>query len=79
MDNLTVVRVLVEAERGLDGRARLHQRRTSCSRHLPEKLLTRFQYFICGPSPLDGRDGDGAAQDQASRHDRVHTERFDMV
>jgi predicted ferric reductase len=77
MDNLTVVRVLSQpgdawtGERGYVDEAVL-------KRHLPEKLLTRFQYFICGPNPLmDAMEK--ALPGIGVPHERVHTERFDMV
>ena len=47
-------------------------------RHLPEKLLVHFQYFICGPNAL--MDAMEAALPAIGVPvDRVHTERFEMV
>ena len=51
MDNLTVVRVLSQPGDAWTGE-RGYVNEDVLRRHLPEKLLTRFQYFICGPNPL---------------------------
>ena len=47
-------------------------------RHLPSHLYKRFQYFICGPTPL--MDAMESVLPQIGvPADRIHTERFDMV
>ena len=77
MDNLTVVRVLSQPGEGWTGaRGRIDE--DVLRSHLPEKLRTRFQYFICGPDPLMD------AMEQALPAlgvpvERIHTERFGMV
>ena len=77
MDNLSVVRVLSKPGEGWTGESG-YVNEDVLRRHLPEKLLTRFQYFICGPSPLmDAMET--ALPKIGVPHDRVHTERFDMV
>jgi ferredoxin-NADP reductase len=46
-------------------------------RHLPQQYK-RFQYFICGPTPLmDGMEK--ALPELGVPADKIHTERFDMV
>ena len=77
MDNLSVVRVLSKPGEGWTGESG-YVNEDVLRRHLPEKLLTRFQYFICGPGPLmDAMET--ALPKIGVPHDRVHTERFDMV
>jgi predicted ferric reductase len=77
MDNLSVVRVLSKPGEGWTGESG-YVNEDILRRHLPEKLLTRFQYFICGPGPLmDAMET--ALPKIGVPHDRVHTERFDMV
>ena len=77
MDNLTVVRVLSKPGDDWTGE-RGYVDEEVLKRHLPEKLFTRFQFFICGPNPLmDAMEK--ALPKIGVPHERVHTERFDMV
>ncbi len=76
-DNLTVVRVLSRPGEGWTGECGYVDEEI-LRRHLPEKLLPRFQYFICGPNPLmDAMEK--ALPAIGVPHDRIHTERFGMV
>ena len=77
MDNLTVVRVLSKPGDDWAGE-RGYINADILKRHLPERLLTRFQYFICGPNALMDAMEKALPQIGVPR-DRVHTERFDMV
>jgi NAD(P)H-flavin reductase len=47
-------------------------------RYLPEKQFKRFQYFICGPTPLMDSMERVLPQIGVSQQ-QIHTERFDMV
>ena len=77
MENLTVVRVLSKPGDGWTGE-RGYIDADILKRHLPERLLTRFQYFICGPNALMDAMEKALPQIGVAR-DHVHTERFDMV
>ena len=77
MENLTVVRVLSTPGDGWTGE-RGYIDADILKRHLPERLLTRFQYFICGPNALMDAMEKALPQIGVAR-DHVHTERFDMV
>ena len=77
MDNLTVVRVLSKPGDDWTGE-RGYINADILKRHLPERLLTRFQYFICGPNALMDAMEKALPQVGVPR-DHVHTERFDMV
>lgn len=77
MDNLTVVRVLSRPGGDWTGE-RGYIDADILKRHLPERLLTRFQYFVCGPNALMDAMEKALPQMGVPR-DRVHTERFDMV
>lgn len=77
MTNLTLVTVLVRAADGWTGE-RGFVTADILAQYLPPQLYRRFQYFICGPTPLmDAMEeilpGIGVPAD------RIHTERFDMV
>ncbi len=77
MDNLTVIRVLARPSEAWTGE-RGFINADVLRRHLPEKLLGHFQYFICGPTPLmDAMEK--ALPEIGVSSDRIHTERFDMV
>jgi ferredoxin-NADP reductase len=77
MPNLTVVRVLSQPSEAWTGE-RGYITADVLRRHLPEKLLARFQYFICGPGVLmDAMEA--ALPALGVPVDRVHTERFEMV
>ena len=77
MDNLTVVRVLSQPGGDWTGE-RGYVNEDVLQRHLPEKLLPRFQYFICGPNPLmDSMEKVLPAIGVPV--ERIHTERFGMV
>ncbi|HEX5043389.1 MAG TPA: ferric reductase-like transmembrane domain-containing protein [Candidatus Polarisedimenticolaceae bacterium] len=75
--NLKVVYVVSEAPPGWEG----EEGRITAEvlrRHLPPKQYRRWQYFICGPSPMM----DALEQilpDLGVPEDHIHTERFDMV
>ena len=75
--NLKVVYVVSEAPpvwEGEKGRITAEVLR----RHLPPKQYRRWQYFICGPSPMmDALEQ--VLPDLGVPKDRIHTERFDMV
>ena len=77
MDNLTVVRVLSKPGEDWTGE-RGYINADILKRHLPERLLTRFQYFVCGPNALMDAMEKALPQIGVPR-DHVHTERFDMV
>ena len=77
MENLTVVRVLAKPGEDWDGERGFIDR-DILKRYLPERLSTRFQYFICGPNALMDAMEKALPQIGVPR-DRVHTERFDMV
>lgn len=77
MENLTVVRVLSRPSEQWTGE-RGYVNAAVLARHLPEGLLTRFQYFICGPGVLMDAMEDALPSLGVSA-DRIHTERFDMV
>jgi predicted ferric reductase len=75
--NLKIVYVVSEPPPGWDGeQGRITEE--VLRRHLPPKQYRRWQYFICGPSPLMD-----ALEDLLPRmgvpEERIHTERFDMV
>ncbi|HEX5641342.1 MAG TPA: oxidoreductase, partial [Thermoleophilia bacterium] len=75
--NLTVVRVLSQPSEAWTGE-RGYITADVLRRHLPEKLLVHFQYFICGPGVLmDAMEA--ALPALGVPVDRVHTERFEMV
>jgi predicted ferric reductase len=77
MPNLTVVRVLSQPSEAWTGE-RGYITADVLRRHLPERLLRRFQYFICGPGVLmDAMES--ALPEIGVPVDRVHTERFEMV
>ena len=77
MENLTVVRVLSKPGDGWTGEHG-YINADILKRYLPERLLTRFQYFICGPNALMDAMEKALPQIGVPR-DHVHTERFDMV
>jgi predicted ferric reductase len=77
MENLTVVRVLSKSGDDWTGE-RGYIDADILKRYLPERLLTRFQYFICGPNALMDAMEKALPQIGVPR-DHVHTERFDMV
>jgi predicted ferric reductase len=77
LPNLTVVRVLSQPSEGWTGE-RGYITADVLRRHLPERLLAHFQYFICGPGVLmDAMEAVLPALGVPV--DRVHTERFEMV
>lgn len=77
MDNLTVVTVLVDSDERWTGE-RGFITPEMLQRYLPERLYRRFQYFVCGPTPLmDAMERALPGIDVPA--ERIHTERFDMV
>lgn len=77
MPNLTLVDVLLRASEGWEGE-RGFVTADILMRHLPPRLFRRFQYFICGPTPLmDSMEQ--VLPEIGVPADRIHTERFDMV
>jgi ferredoxin-NADP reductase len=75
--NLKVVYVVSEAPPGWEGeRGRITAE--VLRRHLPPKQYRRWQYFICGPSPMmDALEQ--VLPELGVPDERIHTERFDMV
>jgi len=77
MENFTLVNVVLSADEGWTGERGFVTAEILC-RHLPPNLYRRFQYFICGPTPLMDAMEKVLPQIGVPGH-RVHTERFDMV
>ena len=77
MPTLTLVNVLLRADEDWEGETGFVTA-DILTRHLPPRLYRRFQYFICGPTPL--MDAMETTLPQIGvPPERVHTERFDMV
>ncbi len=77
MPNLTVVHTLDDAPDGWAGETG-HVDAAMIARHVPERQLARYEYFVCGsPAMLDAMEALLIAVGVPARH--LNTERFDFV
>jgi NAD(P)H-flavin reductase len=77
MPGLTVVHTLDDAPDGWAGETG-HVDAAMIARHVPERQLARYEYFVCGsPAMLDAMEALLIAAGVPARH--LNTERFDFV